>query len=1098
MNKRTFVLVISLIVFAMPLARSAGARVGLPATQGSSGQPLEATPPAPEVDLAPADAEAALALATTRVSVSSAGVEGNNESNYPALSNDGRYVAFESLAANLVPNDNNAEWDVFIHDRQTGQTQRVSVNSSGQEGNGKSWAPAISSTGRYVAFSSFASNLVSGDTNNGSDIFVIDRDTGVLQRVSVSSSETQTSGGSHDPAISDNGRYIAFYSGAGDLVASDTNGKFDVFVRDTVAGDTWRVSISTGGAQGNDNSWGNVSISGDGRRVAFASWANTLVPNDTNGAMDAFVRDWFSGWTAIVSVSTGGAMGNNNSSGTISDNGRYVAFGSDASNLVGGDTNGTSDAFVHDLDTGLTERVSVSSDGQQSNGSVYGIEISSGGRLVIFHSSANNLVSNDTNSRQDVFVHDREYDRTSRVSIATNGTQGNANSLYLLAMSGDTRFVAFSSYASNLVANDNNGVLDVFVREFRSCYALALQKQSGEGAAPVATPARSIGCEPGTYQPGEAITVTADPADGWHVSGWNGTNDDGSTAATNAITMPNNDHTIAVSYAADCYTLTLGVFPNNSGNITYDPQNSASCPPNGQYTAGASVSLLATANSGYQFSSWSGDVSGTQNPRSLTMDGNKSVTANFSADCYTLTRNAQPGGSGSITPDPPKSAACPANDQYTYGAVVSLTATANTGYSFLNWSGALSGSQTTRSLTMDGNKSVTANFSTLCYTLNLNTQPSGSGNITPSPLKSASCPSNYQYTANTSVSLQAVPNSGYQFNSWSGALSGANNPTSLFMDGNKSVTANFVAACYTLTLNRLPSSGGSITANPSKSASCPTIYQYTAGTNVSLTAVPTTGYEFDGWGGALTGTQNPQSVVINDNRSVTARFSDSNEGCFLLILEHTGNGSDPTTSPSQSPGCSASFYRSGAVIQLTADPANGWRVVGWSGTDNDSRTSTANTVTMPAAEHTVSVVYAQNSPTARRAFLPSVVDVPLTCWPGPEESAQNDDMILATGPLCSGRVYSAHDDDKFDYYFLDAAAGEIAIDMTDHTYPKVQILLYYQRASGVPVDNDTSPEGGWNIRYNGPAGRYYVIVYSDADSFSTRVYTLQASFPTTD
>ena len=136
MNKRTFVLVISLIVFTMPLARSAGARVGLPATQSSSGQPLEATPPAPEVDLAPADAEAALALATTRVSVSSAGVEGNNESNYPALSNDGRYVAFESLAANLVPNDNNAEWDVFIHDRQTGQTQRVSVNSSGQEGNG--------------------------------------------------------------------------------------------------------------------------------------------------------------------------------------------------------------------------------------------------------------------------------------------------------------------------------------------------------------------------------------------------------------------------------------------------------------------------------------------------------------------------------------------------------------------------------------------------------------------------------------------------------------------------------------------------------------------------------------------------------------------------------------------------------------------------------------------------------------------------------------------------------------------------------------------------------------------------------------------------
>jgi hypothetical protein len=246
-----------------------------------------------------------------------------------------------------------------------------------------------------------------------------------------------------------------------------------------------------------------VSISGDGRRVGFASWASTLVSNDTNGVMDVFVRDWFSGLTTLASISSGGAFSNGNSSGMISSNGRYVAFGSDGSNLVSGDTNGVSDAFVHDLDTGLTERVTVSASGGQSNGGVYAVDISTGGRLVIFHSSANNLVSNDTNSRQDVFVYDRDYDRTSRVSIATNGTQGNANALYLFDMSGDTRFVAFSSYASNLVANDSNGVLDVFVREFKSCYALTLQKQSGQGDSPQASPAQSIGCEPGTYQPGE-------------------------------------------------------------------------------------------------------------------------------------------------------------------------------------------------------------------------------------------------------------------------------------------------------------------------------------------------------------------------------------------------------------------------------------------------------------------------------------------------------------------------------------------------------------------------------------------------------------------
>jgi hypothetical protein len=725
----------------------------------------------------PADVDAALALATTRVSVSSAGVEGNNESNYPALSNDGRFVGFSSDATNLVANDTNAVEDVFVHDRQTGQTQRISVSSGGQEGDGESGSPAISSTGRYVAFSSFASNLVSGDTNNASDIFVMDRDTGVLQRVSVSSSEAQAIGGSHDPVISTNGRYVAFYSSANNLVAGDTNGKFDVFVRDIVDGETWRVSISTNGTQGNHDSWGKVSISGDGRRVAFSSWASTLVSNDTNGVMDVFVRDWFSGLTTLASISSGGAFSNGNSSGMISSNGRYVAFGSDGSNLVSGDTNGVSDAFVHDLDTGLTERVTVSASGGQSNGGVYAMDISSGGRLVIFHSSANNLVSNDTNSRQDVFVYDRDYDRTSLVSIATNGTQGNANAMYLFDMSGDTRFVAFSSYASNLVSNDSNGVLDVFVREFKSCYALTLQKQSGQGDPPQASPAQSIGCEPGTYQPGEQITVTANPADGWHVTGWSGTNNDGSTSLTNVVTMPTNDHTVSVSYAADCYTLTRTV------------------------------------------------------------------------------------------------------------------------------------------------------------------QPSNSGSITPSLLKSASCPANYQYTAGTSVSLQATANSGYQFSSWSGALGGATNPQSVTMDGNKSVTANFI-------------------------------------------------------------------VPI--------------ENCYQLLVDHTGNGSDPTTSPAQSTGCSAGFYRSGEEIELQADPANGWHVTGWNGTDNDSSTSTSNTVTMPAGQHTVTVMYEQNSTATGRAYLPSVVHVPSTCWNGPWEVEPNNNAGQANGPICPERTYQGIPD-RYDVFYIDIA-----------------------------------------------------------------------------
>ncbi len=1095
MNKRTFVLIISLVVLAAPLARSAGARVGLPAAQGSPDLPMANTPPASEVDLEPANAEAALALMTTRVSVSSTGAEGNNESNYPTLSYDGRYVVFESLASNLVPNDNNADYDVFIHDRQTGQTQRVSVNSSGQEGNGKSWSPVISYTGRYVAFSSFASNLVSNDTNNGSDIFVMDRDTGSIQRVSLSSSEAQANCGSHDPAISSNGRYIAFYSCAGNLVSDDTNGKQDVFVRDVVAGDTWRVSISTNGAQGNDNSWGKVNISSDGHRVSFGSWASTLVAGDTNNTSDAFVRDWYSGWTDIASVSSEGVIGNGFSDGMISGNGRYVVLGSDASNLVSGDTNGHKDTFVHDLDTGLTERVSISYSGQQANYNAGAAVISTDGRLVMFHSGASNLVSGDTNGHEDVFVHDRYTHRTSRVSIATNGTQGNANSLYLLSFSGDSRFVAFSSSASNLVANDGNGVLDVFVREFKPCYALTLQKQSGEGNPPQATPAQSIGCEPGTYNPGETITLTAKPAVGWHVSSWEGTNNDSSVALDNISTMPSNDHTVRVNYAADCYTLNRNVNPDNSGSINPDPQKSPSCPATYQYTYGTSVSLTATPNTGYTFANWSGALSGNQATRNLTIDGNKSVTANFNPICYTLTRNVNPDLGGNITPNLLKSPDCSANYQYTYGTSVSLTATPNTGYTFAYWSGALSGTQNPQNLTMDSNKSVTAHFSPICYTLNLNVQPSDSGDVTPDPTKSASCPADNQYTYGTSVSLTATPDPGYRFANWSGDLTGAQNPKSLTMDGDKSVTAHFSPICYTLNRNAQPNNGGNIAPNLPKSPDCPDDNQYTYGTVVSLTATPNTDYEFDGWSGALTGAQNPQNLTIDGNKNVTAHFSDVNAGCYRLYFDHTGSGTDPNPSSLQSSGCSANFYRSEAIVQVTADPDNGWHVAGWSGTDNDSSTSTTNTVTMPAEEHTVSVIYERDSLTNSRIFLPSVLQVPLTCWPGPNESEPNNDANQSNGPLCSGQTYTARPDDEFDYYYFNTTGTQpLAIHMANHAYPRVQLLLYYQRPSGEPVERDNDPRDGWHITHNGPAGSYYVVIYSDQSPPSVASYTLQATF----
>jgi Tol biopolymer transport system component len=227
---------------------------------------------------------------TIRVSVNSSEAQADIWSDHPSISSDGRFVAFESEASNLVANDTNGFIDAFVHDLQTGATERVSVNSSGRQGNLESGFPSISSDGRFVAFQSLASDLVANDTNNTSDVFVRDLRTGTTQRVSVSSSEAQADNWSDHPSISSDGRFVAFESIATNLVAKDTNGSRDVFVRDRRGGNTERVSIDSSGKQGNLNSY-RPSISSDGRFVAFESEASNLVANDTNSSRDVFVRE---------------------------------------------------------------------------------------------------------------------------------------------------------------------------------------------------------------------------------------------------------------------------------------------------------------------------------------------------------------------------------------------------------------------------------------------------------------------------------------------------------------------------------------------------------------------------------------------------------------------------------------------------------------------------------------------------------------------------------------------------------------------------------------------------------------------------------------
>ncbi|MFO8006949.1 MAG: tectonin domain-containing protein, partial [Candidatus Brocadiia bacterium] len=398
-----------------------------------------------------------------RVSIASDGSEGNDYSWSVAISHDGRYVTFHSSASNLDTSgcDVNGSSDVFLHDRFTGQTQLVSRMPGGAVGDAWSGNPSISADGRYVAFESDATNLVTGDTNAHTDIFVYDRQADTLERASVDSAENQGNGDSSSPDISADGRYVAFHSAASNLVAGDTNAGKDIFVRDLQAGTTERVSLQTGGGECEGGCY-TPSISADGRYVAFLSRGTDLVPGDTNGDDDIFVYDRTLDAVQRVSVDSSGNEANGASyDPDISANGRYVTFHSWAPDLVAGDTNGALDIFVRDLQADTTERVSVAWDGSQGNDSSQRPTISAAGRYVAFHSYATNLVPDDTTGSVDVYVHDRQADTIQRVSLPWDGLEG-ANSSYNAAVSADGRHVAFVSDAANLVPGDTNGARDAF------------------------------------------------------------------------------------------------------------------------------------------------------------------------------------------------------------------------------------------------------------------------------------------------------------------------------------------------------------------------------------------------------------------------------------------------------------------------------------------------------------------------------------------------------------------------------------------------------------------------------------------------------------
>ncbi|MEO7912228.1 MAG: hypothetical protein ABIV47_21500 [Roseiflexaceae bacterium] len=385
--------------------------------------------------------------------------------NSPAISGDGRYVAFESSASTLVQSDTNDITDIFVFDRLAKQTTRVSIDSAGGQGDSGSTAAAISGDGRYVTFQSQATNLVALDANNAGDIFVHDRQTGQSTRVSVSSIGAEGQGASNDPAISADGRYIAFVSDAANLVDNDLGGHRDVFLHDRQTNQTIRISAGFGGLSANGES-DSPAISGDGSTIAFRSDATNLLAagSDTNSDSDIFIYNRQIGQISRVSITSGGAQAQGEStSPAISADGRAIVFASNANNLTTTDTSGFSNIYLHDLPTGQTIWISHALDGSAPNDDSDSPTISGDGNSIAFLSSANNLVGYDAKSLQDVFLFDRHRATIGCLSVSTQG--GAADSFAASpAISADGHFTAFESYAGNLLPNPIDTHGDIYVR----------------------------------------------------------------------------------------------------------------------------------------------------------------------------------------------------------------------------------------------------------------------------------------------------------------------------------------------------------------------------------------------------------------------------------------------------------------------------------------------------------------------------------------------------------------------------------------------------------------------------------------------------------
>jgi len=891
-----------------------------------------------------------LAGTTERVSLGDGGEQGNAGSWRPAISGDGRCIAFMSFATNLLPEDANGCWDIFLRDRHTGRTELVSANLQGLPAASHSWWPSISADGRCVAFESDAPDLVPGDENGGMDIFVRDRGAGVTERVSVSSVGAEANGESFHPAISPDGRFVAFMSYASNLVAGDTNGVGDIFVHDRAAGTTERVSLSSAEAQGNAYSR-MPAISLEGRFVAFESLASNLVAGDSNARIDVFVRDRLAGTTTRASVASDGSqVGGHSLKPSLTGDGRFVAFESAATGLIARDRNGDFDVFVRDRAGGITLRASVSAGGAEAKDDSGAAAISQDGRFLAFWSLAPNLVSDDTNACMDVFVRYQERDEH---SLSITGEEGSvrvdatprqlpwtgqflAGSVVTLDAEADEcwEFVQWSGDLSGdanpvtLTMDGNKSIGAEFdqrlntvtVESIGGCGALWV---NGEEAPPAELPWSQ------TFPCGTVLTLEAQPCECWELGGWSG---DVAAAGESVQTVLTGDIAVGVNFTETRYSLALAGEGAGSVRVNNTLQ---SLPWSGEFGCGETVSLRAEADACSDFAGWSGDASGSANPLTVAMDGDKSITAAFALREYTLSLSAS--GSGGIKVDGVVRA-LPWSATFTCGTQVSLEAVPEDCWEFTGWSGDAGGNETAITLTMEEDKTVGASFGEAGpYTLAID--GAGDGSVLVDGVLQA-LPWAGEYACGAQVTLEAAADTCWTFAGWSGAVVGTGATVSITMDGNKALVASFSQlGPYLLSLEK--SGSGSARVNGALHA-LPWSQSFPCGSLVTIEAEPDACWEFTGWFGALSGSANPVSLTL---------YGDTTLGAAFQQLEHTlriddivGCGSVSVNGEAVTALPWTRQYLCGAEVLLETEACDCWQFDGWAGDWTSAQTSANLTV----------------------------------------------------------------------------------------------------------------------------------------------------------